>query len=107
MIKGEIILVEFPFTDNKGSKLRPALVLAEKIDDVLAAFITTGTDKMDEDDLLLQADDKNKLRHNSKLRLFRLATIEKKKIVGTIGYLENSIIQQIDKKLITILKINL
>jgi len=42
MTKGEIILVNFPFTDLTGNKLRPALVLAEKRDDILTAFISSN-----------------------------------------------------------------
>ena len=107
MTKGEIILVEFPFTDQTGKKLRPALVLAEKNNDVLTAFITTNIKKTDEQDLFLKADDKNKLNRDSILRLFRLATIEKNLVIGTIGYIDDSLLNQIDKKLIAILKINI
>jgi len=105
--KGEIILVEFPFTDQTGKKLRPALVLAEKNKDVLTAFITTNIKKTDELDLFLKADDKNKLNRDSILRLFRLAKIEKNLVIGTIGYIDDSLLNKIDKKLIAILKINI
>jgi|SRR6266542_546732 len=107
MTKGEIVLVEFPYTDMKGSKVRPALVLAENKGDVLAAFITGNIKEFDEFDILLSANDKNKLKHDSKLRLFRLATIEKDTIVGRIGFVDESILQQINKNLVKILNIKL
>ena len=43
MTKGDIILITFPFTDLSGSKLRPALVLADRSFDVTVCFITTQT----------------------------------------------------------------
>lgn len=105
MIKGEIILVNFPFTDLTGSKLRPALVLAEKRDDILIAFITSHIEILDEDDILLKTDKNNKLKKDSKLRLFRLATLKKGLAVGKIGSLDSETLNSVDNKLIKILKI--
>ena len=92
MTKGEIILVNFPFTDLTGNKLRPALVLAEKRDDILTAFISSNIESSDEDDLLLKADKSNKLKQDSKLRLFRLATLKKDIVIGKIGSVGNEMI---------------
>ena len=92
MIKGEIVLAEFPYTDYRGSKSRPVLILAEKKVDVLGAFITSNLENMDDDDLLLKADNQNKLKKNSRIRLFRLATIKKNKILGTIGFIDEMIL---------------
>ncbi|HJY63950.1 MAG TPA: type II toxin-antitoxin system PemK/MazF family toxin [Ignavibacteria bacterium] len=107
MIKGEIVLAEFPYTDYRGSKSRPVLILAEKKVDVLGAFITSNLENMDDDDLLLKADNQNKLKKNSRIRLFRLATIKKNKILGTIGFIDEMILKKIDGKLVQILKINI
>lgn len=43
MAKGDIILITFPFTDLSGSKLRPAVVLAETGLDLTVCFVTTQT----------------------------------------------------------------
>jgi len=106
MIKGEIVLVEFPFTDLSGSKLRPALVLAEKKDDVLVAFITSKAQNLDEEDLLLIADERNRLKNDSRLRLFRYGNSEKKTSSRTIGYVSDTVLTKIDEKLLTIFKIS-
>ena len=41
MPKGDIILIKFPFTDLSGSKLRPAVIIAETELDFTVCFITT------------------------------------------------------------------
>jgi mRNA interferase MazF len=41
MPKGTTVLIPFPYTDLSGSKLRPALIIAETQLDVTVAFITT------------------------------------------------------------------
>lgn len=107
MTKGEIVLAEFPYTDYLGSKIRPVLILAEEKEDVLGAFITGKFDDPDSDDLVLKADSNNKLKKDSRLRLFRLATIKKSKVIGTIGSVNEITLKQIDEKLIKILKIKI
>ncbi len=39
---GDIVLVEVPFTDKFGTKLRPALVLFEELNNVIIAGITSN-----------------------------------------------------------------
>lgn len=107
MNKGDIVLVEFPYTDFSGTKVRPALTLAVRDDDVLIAFITSRNDNVTEDDLLIEADSENKLKRNSVLRLFKLATIENKRVIGKIGSLNPDHIQKVDATLIKILKIKI
>lgn len=41
MIKGDVILIPFPFTNLAGSKLRPAIILISTPDDLTLSFITT------------------------------------------------------------------
>jgi len=38
MAKGDIVLITFPFTDLSGSKLRPAVILAETEEDLTVCF---------------------------------------------------------------------
>jgi mRNA interferase MazF len=41
MVKGDILLITFPFTDLSGSELRPTVVLADTELDITVCFITT------------------------------------------------------------------
>ena len=43
---GEIVLIDFPFTNFKGSKVRPGLVLGQgdRADDWIVAFVSSEVD---------------------------------------------------------------
>lgn len=40
-MKGDIILISFPYTDLTGVKIRPAVILMETEQDVTVAFVTS------------------------------------------------------------------
>ena len=61
MIKGEIVLIPFPFTDLSGIKNRPALVLVENEDDITVSFITTQLKLQEELDVKVEPDTENGL----------------------------------------------
>jgi len=51
MNRGDVILVDFPFSDRTGSKVRPALVvqadgLNARLDDTIVALITSSNRRM-------------------------------------------------------------
>jgi mRNA interferase MazF len=105
MKKGDIILVPFPFTDLSGSKLRPALVLVEEGDDVIAAFISTILRERFDSDYFVKKSDKNSLKKDSLIKLNKLATLSRDLVKGKIGELSNYDLKEIDKKLINLFKI--
>ena len=53
MVKGDILLITFPFTDLSGNKLRPTVVLADTELDVTVCFITTQLQWQDPSDVEL------------------------------------------------------
>ena len=103
MEKGDILLIPFPFTDLKGNKNRPALVLISSELDITLAFISTQLNWKEETDILLKPTKNNGLKKESLLRLSKLATIDKKLALGRIGRMEANDLKQVNINLIKLL----
>lgn len=100
MKKGDVVLIDFPFTDLSGNKLRPALILAKDGDNVVLAFFTTTLKEVYKSDLLIIKSDTNGLKRDSILRLNKLTTLSSTLIKGKFGNISDSEINEINKKLI-------
>jgi mRNA interferase MazF len=105
--KGDIVLIQFPFTDLIGSKNRPALILIDSDEDVTVCFITTNFTRNNEFDIPVSPTNLNGLKKDSLIRINKLATIDKALILGRLGTLELSVIRQINVKLMNILQLNI
>ena len=106
MIKGDILLVPFPFSDLTGSKTRPALILAVKDSDIIVAFISTQLHRKEEDDIYLKPNDDNGLKKDSFVRLTKVATLDKELALGRIGTINSETIRQVNSSLRKILQID-
>lgn len=105
MKKGDIVLLSFPFTDLKGNKIRPALVLVVSDLDVIVAFITTQFKWQNTFDILLEPNDLNGLKKTSLVRVSKITTIDKDLILGKLGELNSLDMQSINKSLTKILNL--
>jgi mRNA interferase MazF len=103
MKKGDVILISFPFTDLKGEKVRPALVLVVSDLDVIIAFITTQFKWQSVYDIFLEPDVSNGLKKKSLLRLSKITTIDKDLVLGKLGELNSENINNVNENLIEIL----
>jgi len=103
MAKGDIVLITFPFTDLSGSKLRPAVILAETEEDLTVCFITTQNKWQEETDLRLHPSKTNGLKKESLLRTRKLATIDRKLSKGLLGRLTSMEISELNGKVKTVL----
>jgi len=104
VIKGDIVLIPFPFTNLTGVKNRPALVLISGQFDVTVSFITSQK-SLDENDQLLRPTKANGLKNASFIRLSKIATIDKALVIGRLGTLSSSELHEVNQKLISILQL--
>ncbi len=106
MHKGDVILIPFPFTDLKGSKLRPAIVLIETDYDLTVSFITTQLKWEEVTDIEILPSEQNGIKKTSLIRLSKIATIDKSLAIGKLGELKRSEMIELNKKLKRLLQLN-
>ncbi len=106
MVKGDIILITFPFTNLSGSKLRPAVVLIETTLDVTVSFITSQISWQEESDLFLMPTETNGIKKESLVRTSKIATIDKQFVKGKLGQLTVSEVKVFNEKLKSLLQLN-
>lgn len=99
MAKADIVLITFPFTDLSGSKLRPALILAETSLDVTVCFITTQNQWQEQTDVILSPNNINGLRTQSYIRLSKIATLDRGLAKGLLVKLSLTEISELNDKL--------
>jgi len=93
------VLITFPFTDLSGSKLRPAVALAETTLDFTVCFITTQNQWQEPTDILLLPTPANGLRTQSLIRTNKIATLDKVLAKGLLGRLSATEITELNNKL--------
>ncbi len=89
---GDILLVHFPFTNQKGSKKRPAIVVSSETyhrerDDVIVVSVTSNLTDLRTGDVILEHWEEAGLIDPSAMKAVFL-TIEKSLILRKIGKLE-------------------
>ena len=105
-IKGDVVVVPFPFSDLTHSKRRPALVLAELDgDDVILCQITSQYVR---DKYAVSIENKDfengELKVKSNIRPNRLFTADKNIILYRIGHLRREKIRKVINKIKDILE---
>ncbi|NML66734.1 type II toxin-antitoxin system PemK/MazF family toxin [Hymenobacter sp. RP-2-7] len=105
MAKGDIVLITFLFTNLSGSKLRPAVVLAETSLDLTACFVTTQLQWQEATDVVLMPSSTNGIRKPSLIRVSKLATLDRKLAKGLLGRLSQAEMAGLDHGLKTLLQL--
>lgn len=108
--KGTIILIPFPFTDLSSTKIRPALIVSSNIikrDDIVVVFISSlRPKKLQKTDIALKVSDlgfKNTgLKNDSIIKINKMATLDKKIVIGELGEIDRLIQKKVNQKIKTL-----
>jgi mRNA interferase MazF len=105
-VKGDVVVVPFPFSDLTMSKRRPALVISDLSGDDLILCQITSQGIRDEYAVVLHDIDFNSggLNKPSNIRPNRLFTADRHIVLYKIGHLENAKIHFVVEALVEILK---
>jgi mRNA interferase MazF len=105
--KGDIVLTQFPFTDLSQTKLRPAVILWVDLakDEITLCFISSQNvnNLTSEEFAILDFDAdfvKTGLRISSKVRVTRIATLNRLLVVRRLGQLTTKHIQKLNEIMI-------
>ena len=99
MAKGDIVLINFPFTDLSGTKLRPAVILAETNLDFTICFVTSQIQWLEPSDVMLQPGLSNGIKKSSLIRTSKIATLDKSLAKGLLGTLSPVETTELNNKL--------
>jgi len=104
-VKGDIIIIPFPFTDLSGNKKRPAFVLANLIGDDIIVCQITSKSKSDASALLLSTHDfvSGSLPVDSFIRPNKIFTADKNIILSVAGHLCENKIRDVLNAVITVI----
>ncbi|MFQ5676501.1 MAG: type II toxin-antitoxin system PemK/MazF family toxin [bacterium] len=105
-VKGDVVVIPFPFSDLTQAKRRPALVLAKlKGDDLILCQITSQNVR---DDYAISLDNSDfqmgSLKQASNIRPNRIFTADKRIILYKVGQAKREKTNSVIKKIIHILE---
>lgn len=105
-VKGDVVVVPFPFSDLSKAKRRPALVLVDlKSEDLILVQITS---QHIFDDYALSLDNSDflegSLNKQSNVRPNRIFTADNRIILYKIGHINDQKLNEVTEKTISILK---
>ena len=106
-IKGDVVVIPFPFSDLSQSKKRPALVITSlKGEDIILAQITSKN-IYDEYAVELREKDfiEGGLKVNSNIRVNKLFTASRDLILYKVGRINQEKIEEVINKIIEIIKL--
>src|SRR3954470_124214 len=114
--RGDVVVVDFPFSSGGSSKLRPAVVVQAdvencRVNSTVIAMITKRIHRVDQEPTQLLVDPatpegrQSGLRHKSAVNCINLFTVEKTKILSAVGHLTSSQMAQVDLCLRAVLEL--
>jgi mRNA interferase MazF len=106
LVKGDVVIVPFPFSDLSAAKRRPALVLAALPGDDAILCQITSQNVRDESAVALRDRDfeRGSLKKPSNIRPNHLFTADRALILGTAGRLKPEAIRNVIDAIVRILE---
>ena len=106
LVKGEVIVIDFPYSDLKNFKRRPVLILkVPKGEDLIVSQITGSSYEKSMEISLNEKDFKRGgLKRESFIRIDKIASIEKSLIKYKVGSLKSEKFEEVINKIILFLK---
>jgi mRNA interferase MazF len=101
---GSIVLIPFPFTKLKSEKIRPALIISQSLEEVNVLFISSKQ-KSQKNSIKIKSNKDNGLKKDSTVVCTKIATLDKKIVLGRIGNFSKSDFIKIKKALKTYLNL--
>ena len=101
--RGDVVLVDYPFSDRTGSKVRPALVvqadcLNQRVTDTIVAAVSRSTHRASAEQLFIDIStpegSQTGLRQNSMIQCENLLTYDQRLIITKIGTLSAPLMQR-------------
>ena len=107
-IKGDIVVIPFPYSDLSNSKRRPALVLSNlRGDDIILCQITSKNVK---DNYAIPIDEKSfvkgSLNQLSNIRPNRIFTADKHIIIRTVGRINKEVYRKVSEKIFQLIALD-
>jgi mRNA interferase MazF len=104
--RGDVVLVDYPFSDRTGSKIRPCVVVQadrnnQRLDDTIVVTISSHTQQVNEPtqlviDLATLAGQQSGLLFTSTLQCSNILTVDCGFILRKIGNLPPDVMLQVD-----------
>ena len=100
MSRGDVVIVDFPFQDIPGSKVRPALVVQndaenQRLGNTIVAMITGNLRDAGAPTNLRKAQVSG-LHGPSLVKCVNLATLRQARVLQSVGHMSPSLMQRID-----------
>ena len=105
-VKGDIVVIPFPFSDLSLAKRRPALVIADLSGDDIILCQITSQNISDKYAITLEGKDfqSGSLKKKSNIRPNRIFTADNHIILYKIGQVKNDKLDEVIKKIIHIIQ---
>jgi mRNA interferase MazF len=104
MKRGDVVIIDFPYSDRTGSKVRPSLVVQSDAlnpirDDVILAIITSVSSGRPDTEILIEVTDEpsSGLRFDSYLQCDTLVTLDQALVLDVIGSLSARALQNVNR----------